>query len=296
MTDRPLLSVGIPTYNRLAGLRTAVESVLAQDYPSVEIVICDNASTDGTEAYGREVAAAQANVRYLRNASNLGPTANFNRARSASAGDFLAWLGDDDWYGPGDLRACVDVLEARPDAALATGRVVYEGDDGYLYDGVEVVCDELTGAERVASYYRQVRDNGTFYGVARRAVVEGVPPKLNRMGNDWYLLADEAFRGPILHVDGVVVHRRVGGATRSLRHVAMTFGFTRFEAEFPQLAIAGLAAREIAWHSPVFEPLGRGQRVVLALRCATIVTRRLVVPSVPKYVRQKAGRTPQAGA
>lgn len=284
--QQPLVSVGIPTYNRLRGLEAAVESVLSQDYPSVEIIICDNASDDGTEAYGRAVAERHDNVRYLRNATNLGPTQNFNRARWASAGDYLAWLGDDDWYGPGYLSACVAALEANPSAALATGRIVYENDEGYLRDGVRVVCDQATGADRVASYYSQVRDNGTFYGVARRSVIEGVPPKLNRMGNDWFLLAAEAFRGPILAVDDVVVHRRVGGATRSLKHVAHTFHFTWFEAEFPQMAIAAVAGRDIAWHSPVYAPLGRRGRVELALRCSAIIGRRFVIPSIRKYLRQ----------
>jgi glycosyltransferase involved in cell wall biosynthesis len=289
-SDQPLVSVGIPTFNRLAGLRAAVESVLAQDYPAIEIIICDNASDDGTEEYGREVARRHANVTYLRNDTNIGPTGNFNRARAESTGEFLAWLGDDDWYGPGYVRACVECLERHPEAALATGRIAYEGDDGYLFDGVTVVCDQPTGPERVASYYRQVRDNGTFYGVARRSVIEGVPPKLNRMGNDWYLLAAEAFQGPILLVDGAVVHRRVGGATRSLKHVAQTFHFTWFEGEFPQVAIAGLALRDIGWHSPVYAPAGRVGRLALGVRCATIVVRRFVLPNVPRYLRQLVAR------
>ena len=53
-----LVSVGIPTYNRLTGLRTAVESVLTQDYENVEIVISDNASNDGTLEYCQALEAA----------------------------------------------------------------------------------------------------------------------------------------------------------------------------------------------------------------------------------------------
>ena len=44
----PLVSIGVPTYNRAAGLKTAVESALAQDYQNLEVVISDNASTDST--------------------------------------------------------------------------------------------------------------------------------------------------------------------------------------------------------------------------------------------------------
>ena len=49
-----LLSIGIPTFNRAETLKQAVESLLAQDYPNIELVISDNASTDDTERVCRE--------------------------------------------------------------------------------------------------------------------------------------------------------------------------------------------------------------------------------------------------
>ena len=105
-TDRPLVSVGIPTYNRLPRLQRAVASVLAQDYPNLELVVSDNASTDGTEAWLAELAEAHPNVVVHRNPANIGPTRNFNQARDASRGDLLLWLGDDDVIEPGYVSAC----------------------------------------------------------------------------------------------------------------------------------------------------------------------------------------------
>jgi glycosyltransferase involved in cell wall biosynthesis len=282
--------VGIPTYNRVDRLRHAVDSVLGQDHPAIELVISDNASTDGTAAYCADLASQHPNVVTLVNDTNLGATENFNRVRAASAGSMLMWLGDDDRLDRGYVSACVALLESRPDAALVAGRVVYEGDGALAPVGRRVVCDAPTGAARVRLYYRQVKDNGTFYGLARRSVVRDVPPMPNRMGNDWFLLAAYAFRGPILAVDAVAVTRAVGGATRSLRNVAEGAGHTRFEAEMPQLAIAALVLREIAWASPVYAELGRIRRVWLGCVCSATVFVRFVIPSIPKYLRLTSSR------
>lgn len=288
--DAPLVSVGIPTYNRVERLRRAVASVLEQDHPAIELVISDNASTDGTGAYCRELASRHPNVVYLVNDTNLGATDNFNRVRAASRGTMLIWLGDDDRLDPNYLAACVAQLESRPDAALVTGKVVYEDQGALTREGRRVVCDASTGAARVRQYYRQVKDNGTFYGLARRSVMHDVPPMPNRMGNDLFLLAAYAFRGPILAIDDVAVTRAVGGATRSLRHVANSAGLTRFEAEMPQLAIAALVLRDIAWASPVYAELGRIRRLWLGCVCSATVFGRFVIPSIPKYVRLTRSR------
>ena len=283
---RPSVSVGIPTYNGVERLRGAVDSVLAQDHPGVEIVISDNGSTDGTEAYGRALQAEHPDaVRYLRNDRNLGPTENFRRVRAACTGEFVMWLGDDDRLGPGYLSACVALLAERPDAAVAAGAVRYadEGRDDRVGDLVQ--CDQADPLDRVLAYYRQVGDNSIFYGVTRQSVAERVAPLAGVIGADWYLMAEVAFAGPILFVDGVELVRRSGGTSRSLKHAARSLGFTWIEGEFPQLVIAGLAFRELAWSSPAYARLGRIERLSAAVRAAAIVVRRFVVPAVPRYLR-----------
>jgi glycosyltransferase involved in cell wall biosynthesis len=285
-----LVSVGIPTYNRLDRLRRAVESVLDQDYPNVEVVVSDNASTDGTAAWMDDLAAHHPNVAYHRNHHNVGATANFNLVRQACEGELLMWLGDDDVLEPGYVSACAAALAGDPRAVMAAGTVRYDEGGGAHRSGVRVSCLEDTGPARVAAYYRQVADNGTFYGLTRRSAAQAAPPMANRMGNDWYLMAALAYQGRILAVDGPAVIRDVGGATRSLRHVAEGADLTWIEAEMPQLAIAGLALRDVAWDSPVYRDLGRAGRLRLGLSCAAIIAGRFVLPSVPKYLRLQRDR------
>jgi hypothetical protein len=110
------------------------------------------------------------------------------------------------------------------------------------------------------------------------------------MGNDWLLVACVAFCGALLPVDDTVVHRSTGGATRSLKHVAESAGFTWIEGEVPQLAIAISVFVGIGWRSPCFQTLSCGARLLLAARCAGTIVRRFVLPSIPKYLRLTGNR------
>jgi glycosyltransferase involved in cell wall biosynthesis len=97
MKALPLVSVGIPTRNRSHSLRCAVASVLCQTYAPVELIISDNASTDSTMQYCRDVCAVNSSILYLRSDANHGAAHNFNTVLLSSHGDYFMWLGDDDW-------------------------------------------------------------------------------------------------------------------------------------------------------------------------------------------------------
>src|SRR5262245_21257268 len=73
-TDAALVTIGLPVYNGLPHLEVAVNSLLRQDYPNIELLISDNASTDGTGEYCGQLAEADPRVRIVRNECNIGPT------------------------------------------------------------------------------------------------------------------------------------------------------------------------------------------------------------------------------
>ena len=75
--ERPLVTIGLPVYNGMPHLEVALRTLLAQDYPNIELLIADNASQDGTEALCRATARQYPHVRYHRQPENLGPALNF---------------------------------------------------------------------------------------------------------------------------------------------------------------------------------------------------------------------------
>ena len=90
----PLVSIGIPTYNRRDLACRAVRSVLDQSYGNLEIIVSDNASTDGTA--DAVEAIADSRIKLLKQPSNIGMIGNFNACLIAASGEYFLMLSDDD--------------------------------------------------------------------------------------------------------------------------------------------------------------------------------------------------------
>jgi glycosyltransferase involved in cell wall biosynthesis len=285
---RSLVTIAIPTYQRAAQLRRAIESVLAQEYEPVELVIADNASTDGTRELCEDYTARHPSVRYVRHATNVGPTANFQHLRTLARGDYFLFLGDDDWIDPGYVAACVAAIEDNPGTSLAAGRVVYHGPDGLAPDPYPVDIDDADPRRRVLRYCRGVRANGVFYGVVPTLVDLRVPVMRNVLGGDWLHVMALAYLGPVRTLDGVVVHRTVGGTTLNLANVSATLGLGWLPRNAPQVAIVYSVFRDIAVESPLYAGLGRRGRLWLGARAGAILFVRFVPGAVVKFVRMRA--------
>lgn len=108
MTGGPRVTVVIPTFNRAALLLEAVDSVLRQSYRDLEIVICDDGSTDETAA---RVRAFGTGVRYLALPHTGRPGVPRNRGIEAARGELIAFLDDDDLWETEKLARQIDLLD-----------------------------------------------------------------------------------------------------------------------------------------------------------------------------------------
>lgn len=114
---QPVLSVCIPTYLGSAHIGATIDSVLAQSFGDFELIIVDDNSTDDTAAI---VARYQdPRIRFIRNASNLGPEGNWNRCLSESRGKYFKLLPQDDLLLPTCLERQMAVLERDTEEKIA---------------------------------------------------------------------------------------------------------------------------------------------------------------------------------
>ena len=113
----PLVSIIIPTFDRPRYLQEAIEAVLAQTYPKIEVLVFDNGTLDETLAVAGDAARRDPRVRFQRNKRNLGMSANFNALAQAARGEFLVAIGDDDRLLPEFVSRLVGVM--RPELGVA---------------------------------------------------------------------------------------------------------------------------------------------------------------------------------
>lgn len=112
---QPLVSIVVPSYNHAAYLRQAIDSILAQDYPAIELIVIDDGSTDGSP----EILRGYGSRFHWELQPNQGQVATLNRGWLMSRGGILAYLSADDVLLPGAVSAAVECLERNADAALA---------------------------------------------------------------------------------------------------------------------------------------------------------------------------------
>jgi glycosyltransferase involved in cell wall biosynthesis len=116
VTTAPLVSVIIASYNRADVLGEAIDSALAQSYPSVEVIVVDDGSSDGTpellRAYGDRIV--------VRRQANAGYAAARNTGMRLARGRYVAWLDSDDVFRPDMIALQASVLERHPDVVLVS--------------------------------------------------------------------------------------------------------------------------------------------------------------------------------
>ncbi len=114
----PCISVLMGVHNGADVLARAVDSILNQSRDDFELVLCDDASTDGTWALLEEYARRDKRVRLLRNGRNLGLGATLNRCLAEARGAYIARMDDDDFSHPQRFARQLDFLKAHPDVAF----------------------------------------------------------------------------------------------------------------------------------------------------------------------------------
>lgn len=182
MTDasrEPLVSIGMPTYNRAPYLKQAMDSLLAQTYKNFVIFLSDNASTDGTQALCEAYAKSDKRVRYMRRAVNIGQEPNMNAVLQEiiAAADFYMMAADDDLWLPQFLARCMAALMTDPKAAMAA-----TGHESFFWGGDRIIKrdprlyfpgerDLYKRLKQFIRFYSHDNRGIFFYGLWQKSVV-----------------------------------------------------------------------------------------------------------------------------
>jgi glycosyltransferase domain-containing protein len=117
---QPLVSVGIPTYNRPEGLRHTLLCITGQTYANLEIIVSNNASPrDETEQVVKAISQHDNRIKYFRQPVNIGATPNFKFVLNHAKGKYFMWFADDDSCDATFISELVSCLELNSDIALA---------------------------------------------------------------------------------------------------------------------------------------------------------------------------------
>lgn len=236
MSEEPLVSVVIPTYNRGELLTEAVESVLAQTYGRFELLVADDGSTDGTPA--QMAVFRDPRIRHLRLIHSGRPSVARNQALRDAGGELIAFLDDDDLWLPDKLEKQVTLLSRIPQADFVYTDIRRLSDDGSVSDPVLQPWDKWHGK----IFDRLLLNSFLFVStvIVRRAVLEktGLFDETLAAIEDFDLWLRVTFVASAAYLDEpLVVIRRHGGGISGRRqllvHENMLLVLGRARERFP---------------------------------------------------------------
>jgi glycosyltransferase involved in cell wall biosynthesis len=209
----PLVSIGLPVYNGERFLPQAIESLLGQTFGDFELLVCDNASTDGTVDMVRDYMRADDRIRLHPSEVNRGLAWNWNRAVPLARGRYFKWAAADDVHLPEYLARTVQLLETDRTAVLAHSHSADIDENGTPFRLVpsEPAMDARTPHERFHALTRRGWACIPLFGVIRADVIRrtglhGAYPRSDRT-----LLAELGLYGRLVEVDEVLFHHREFG-------------------------------------------------------------------------------------
>jgi glycosyltransferase involved in cell wall biosynthesis len=209
----PALSVGLAVRNGTDVVGRCIESVLAQDFADLELVICDNVSDDGTAELLEQYARSDPRIALHVNDVNIGSHENMKRTLELSRGALFRWISADDWLEPGCLSACVATLESHPGAiGVTTWFTIHVEDGATRYE--EYRGEYPTSPDPARRFERMLwflhagdAKYDPVYGMYRREALVRARALRPSERTDWLLSAELAITGPIVHVDERLAHR-----------------------------------------------------------------------------------------
>ena len=213
----PRVSVVMSTYNRSALLLRAIESIRAQTFADWELVITDDASTDGTWKMLAEYAAKDARIKPIQNvAENLHYVAGILNAGIARAqGEYIARLDDDDWWIDADkLSKQVAYLDAHPDCVIiGTGVIVMDGAENERYRYLKAETDAAIRAGALSS--SPFASSTVLY---RKSVALAVGGYEKQYAEDWILWLKIGTQGTMRNLQEYSIGYLMAGQNKSWEH------------------------------------------------------------------------------
>jgi glycosyltransferase domain-containing protein len=282
--NQPLVTIGLPTYNRPDGLLKVLTSIKRQTYTNLEIIISDNCSTnERVQQIIQEFTAADSRVQSIRQSINIGLESNFNFVFEKSTADYFIWMSDDDYFDDNYIEECISFLETNPEYMLCSGIAKYYTGDKFLFTEKMFSVDNKTPAARILRLFSHIAKNGNFYGVFRNRLLLEKPIGLH-VGCDWSLMGKFSILGKLQYVTTTNYHRSADGNSETKRKMINKFGFNKLQAFFFETNIAYIVSTNIFNDRTVSNKFSYLKKKTIAIIIFLQINYRAILQSVYKLL------------
>lgn len=279
--NQPLVTIGITSFNRHKTLKQTIDSVLNQTYKNIEIIICDDCSTDLRifNLIG-EYLKKYNNIKFVSPVKKIGLGYNLNLIIENAKSKFFLYLNDDDWIDHSYIEECYKFLMKNNDCILAVGKTHFYSNEKFHFECEPINVENAKSFDRFIAFHDKTLGTGNCpnFGLLRLDQINNLKMK-DCLGHDNVWVGNIAYFGKIKTLENIVIHRRLGGSSESLRKSASTYNYSLFEKSLPSLALWFNISNDVVISSPVFIKESIFYRVNLFLRFSV-----MLILSFKKYI------------
>ena len=219
----PLISIGIPTYNRPQRLRKTLASITCQTYLNLEIIVSDNCSPDDeTQKVVHEFMQADPRIRYFRQHENIGVFYNFKFVFDVSKGDYFTWVADDDTRSDDYIETCLSIFHEKsssPNLLLVNSYSQLVDSDTNQIIKIDRGCTTvgLGSWQRCFKYLSSIYTDQAAIGdliyglIKRESLQQAIAVQPNILGWDHVFLANLALQGEFYTIPKPLMSSDPGG-------------------------------------------------------------------------------------
>jgi len=224
MSDvEPLVSVGIPTYNRPQSLKRVLESLVVQSYQNLEIIISDNCSENPeVEDVINEFLKKDTKnrIRYYRQAKNVGAANNFRFVLDQAKGKYFLWNADDDVRSENFIEIQTQFLESNSEYAASTSpNALVKDFESKERDFISFGLEGDITDRYLTFFEHSLKCHGIFYGQYRIDIMKECPfLEKDFIATDWAIVLYALSHGPIARLDDGYILNGRGGISESKSH------------------------------------------------------------------------------
>lgn len=210
----PLVSIGMPTYNRGEYIPAAINSLLNQSYKNFELIISDNASTDKTRKICVAYAQKDKRIRYIRQASNIGPLNNFQFVLNMAKGKYFMWASDDDFWYKDFITTILGALMENNDRVIGFCNYIYFNTDSSVKKIISI-NNNLSMRNRLIEFLENYQHllGSLYYGIFKTDILRSIGG-IHRDSRPYYKAGDSLtmfkvlLLGNFIHVNKILFKKR----------------------------------------------------------------------------------------
>lgn len=237
-----LVSVGMAVRNEERWLSQALDSVLAQDYQNIEVIICDNLSTDKTADIAKEYAKRDSRIKYFLNKEKVSSFKNYSLSFERSSGEYFMFCGGHDLLDKKYVSSCVKILDNEPNVVLAYSLYEYINFNNNTIISISYACDtrRMNVFSRVRHFFLRLLESNPFSGLIRSSIIKKiafVENFKNVLNDDVIFFFQLSLMGEFVQIPNTLFYYRINRPNdklvdSTLKHIKDIYGKKKYPLFF----------------------------------------------------------------